>query len=147
MPYHRFRVRLTTGEWRTSILDSLPVSCGCDGSLEDWIADDLHIAPSDIETVRYLRDTSAIGAVTLKVERNHQSYGGPEEGGWWRDTRETCRTFTVSSRYAARARHWLEKYVNCLNEGLSQFERDGRYYVSRDIRPHLPDFPDSTHYC
>lgn len=126
MTIHRFRVRLSTGAWRTIWLVELPLDCGCDGTLQGWLQEKVG---EPIEEYRYQPPKAHVSTVTLILGETERRYGGPEEGGWWQTVFYPRRTFTVRAAYANRARHWLSKL------GVVQTER--RY----------PPLTPSTHYC
>lgn len=128
MTIHRFRVRLSTGTWRSTWLEDLPLDCGCDGTLKEWLQDKVG---EPIEEYRYQPNQVHVETVTLQLGETDRRYGGPEEGGWYHSNFYPLRTFTVRKSYEPRARHWLAK--------LSGYE------VRKTLR--FPPLPTSTHYC
>jgi hypothetical protein len=130
-------------------IESRPMSCGCEGSLEDFLIHSYREVlgdwneeetPLTVEWSREYREKTQIGVTTLRLVREFQGYGGPEEGGWWYYSEELEREFHVPSRNALRHRERLERLVDRWNEGQPR-GRDGRWtvrtgpYVRRE-RPH-----------
>jgi hypothetical protein len=96
-----------------------------------------------ITDYRRLKDASAVGIVQYSVYRRWRAYGGPEEGGWYFDTYEVVRTFTVAKAMGERTRARLERYAERQNEGTRSYE-DGKYFVCTGI-PHQRE--SRPHYC
>lgn len=64
-----------------------------------------------------------------------KAYGGPEEGGWWYNTGELCRTLRVfhteeaAISYAKRLQDKLNVFLNKGRREISSVLSTGRYYA------------------
>jgi hypothetical protein len=149
---YQFQIKVKGEDrFRQVTLESLPRSCGCDGSLEDWLEEAVHEANGELpheaeplvfDSIRPLRAVREVGVRRLIVHRQWQNYGGPEEGGWYYSSYEAVREFVVPASKYARLRERLERYVAKCNEGMRTYE-DGRYGVCNGPLPRR----ESRHYC
>jgi hypothetical protein len=74
----------------------------------------------------------------VSVYLKHQTYGGPEEGGWWSDTWDHLFTEVHPTQESAEARATELKDGPYSNEGRRSYTSvlsSGRYEVIIDNRP------------
>lgn len=133
---HHFKLQLQGLEgFRHVALESLPMGCGCDGYLGDWLAEalleqhDLDVAEYPITLTRKLKRQAQVGVVTFRLVRQWRNYGGPEEGGWYYTEEELLREWTVPSRNARRHKERLERYAEAQNELIRGGGCEGKYAV------------------
>lgn len=146
---NQFKVKIAGLGWRHVHLESLPRTCGCDEPLEVWLqyaVEEQHgERDAVIECFRQIGNAPAqLGVEKITVYQNYRSYGGPEEGGWYYDSRVPVREFIVPRDKYMRTRERLEAYCARQNEGLRSWEQDGRYNV---VRGDLPVRHERPHYC
>lgn len=136
--------------WYELELESLPRSCGCDASLEQflvWAAEERFANhPTDqveILAFRTLNEKSKIGTRTLYLVHRHSQYGGPEEGGWWYSDEEVVREFEIPSKNFHRHLMRLQAYCNHYNKDIRSWETSQKLHVTayKQHRTHRP------HYC
>ena len=116
-------VRVEGRGLRWVYFDREPISCGCEGTLEGWVRDELG-EEVEFEIVRVKRDGGAapVGTRTLRVVSYERVYGGPEEGGWWYSVEQEHRSFVVPASSFARHRARLERYCEAANYELDRRE-------------------------
>lgn len=149
---YQFKVKMTFNDeepiWRYVQLDSLPRSCGCDGTLEEFIKweldEDFSPLPTDrIEIIafRQLKNYSKVGTRNLYLVHNHRDYGGPEEGCWYYTTQEIVKTFEIPARNYHRHLARLQRYCDAYNKDIKSWNYSQKLHVTgykqeRKERPH-----------
>lgn len=85
--------------------------------------------------------TSNIGTSSITIGLRDRAYGGPEEGGWYYDTFEPVRVFTVPARAYERLASRLAKWLVCANRGrrpISSVLSEGIYEIRDGVVGHEP---------
>lgn len=78
----------------------------------------------------------------VNVYLHDRAYGGPEEGGWWYDTRSPedemcvrCDTPEQVEKELARLQAWCDEENGCRNSNISSVCSEGRYEVCAEAWP------------
>lgn len=140
-----FKVKTNEG-WRFVQLDGEPRSCGCDGTLAEWLTDAWEqqtgeLLPEGFQW-RRVNKTTKVGTRTLRLFYRMRDYGGPEEGGWYYDTVHTVREWVLPVANYQRHADRLERFCDAKNAGLPSWDGASRLRVAtweeepRRERPH-----------
>ena len=89
-----------------------------------------------------LADNALKAPCNITVVRDDRAYGGPEEGGWWYNTREIVEKFNCLTQAEAEARlaQLTEKYIGVSEHDVNSVLSEGVYtiFVGQEIPEEYP---------